>query len=64
MHAFHACRPVKALKLYEFQGCPFCAKVREAVTVLDLDVTFLPCPKGGSGRQADHTDRQRQQGRQ
>lgn len=28
-------------------GCPFCRKVREAVTLLDLDVLFWPCPKDG-----------------
>lgn len=41
-------RPEKPLVLYEFQGCPFCKKVREAVSVLDLDVEVRPCPKGGS----------------
>ena len=32
--------------LYEFEGCPFCRKVREAVSILSLTVTFRPCPKG------------------
>jgi glutathione S-transferase len=41
-------RPKKPVELYEFESCPFCRKVREAVTVLDLDVAFYPCPKGGS----------------
>jgi Glutathione S-transferase, N-terminal domain len=27
-------------------GCPFCRKVREAITLLDLDVMIYPCPKG------------------
>ena len=40
-------RPVKTLELYEFEGCPFCKKVREAVSILDLDVTVYPCPQGG-----------------
>lgn len=40
-------RPRKPLIIYEFQGCPFCAKVREAVTILDLDVLFKPCPRDG-----------------
>lgn len=40
-------RPVKNLELYEFEGCPFCKKVREAVTLLDLDVVFYPCVKEG-----------------
>jgi glutathione S-transferase len=41
-------RPEKMLELYEFQGCPFCRKVREAITLLDLDVMIYPCPKGGT----------------
>ena len=40
-------RPEKTLELYEFEGCPFCRKVREALTVLDLDAMIYPCPKGG-----------------
>ncbi|GBG83767.1 hypothetical protein CBR_g37568 [Chara braunii] len=39
--------PEKPIVLYEFEGCPFCRKVREAVTILDLDVLFYPCPSGG-----------------
>lgn len=34
------------LILYEFEGCPFCRKVREAVSILSLEVTFRPCPAG------------------
>eukprot|EP00929_Paragymnodinium_shiwhaense_P109117 TRINITY_DN7547_c0_g3_i1.p2 TRINITY_DN7547_c0_g3~~TRINITY_DN7547_c0_g3_i1.p2 ORF type:complete len:299 (-),score=69.29 TRINITY_DN7547_c0_g3_i1:58-954(-) len=41
-------RPARPLKLYEFEGCPFCRKVREAVCVLDLDVEMYPCPKPSS----------------
>jgi glutathione S-transferase len=40
-------RPAQPLVLFEFQSCPFCAKVREAVSYLDLDVLFFPCPKDG-----------------
>lgn len=40
-------RPKQLITLYEFEGCPFCRKVREAVAILDLDVLFYPCPKGG-----------------
>ena len=40
-------RPATPIKLYEFEGCPFCRKVREAVVWLDLDVQFYPCPQGG-----------------
>lgn len=34
------------LIIYEFEGCPFCRKVREAVSILSLEVTFRPCPQG------------------
>ena len=40
-------RPEKPLKLYEFEGCPFCRKVREAIVWLDLDPVVYPCPQGG-----------------
>ena len=40
-------RPAAPIKLYEFEGCPFCRKVREAAVWLDLDVEFYPCPQGG-----------------
>jgi glutathione S-transferase len=40
-------RPAQPLVLYEFEGCPFCRKVREALTMLDLDAEIRPCPKGG-----------------
>ena len=29
------------------QGCPFCRKVREAASILDIDVLYYPCPSGG-----------------
>ena len=38
-------RPKKLLKLYEYEGCPFCRKVRETLCVLDLDVMIMPCPR-------------------
>jgi glutathione S-transferase len=40
-------RPAQPLELYEFEGCPYCRKVREALSVLDLDAVVYPCPKGG-----------------
>jgi len=40
-------RPTRALELYEFEACPFCRKVREALSGLDLDVLVYPCPKRG-----------------
>ena len=41
-------KPTIPLRFFEFEACPFCRKVREAVTMLDLDVLFFPCPKGGT----------------
>jgi glutathione S-transferase len=40
-------RPEKPLELYDFEGCPYCRKVREALSVLDLDAVIHPCPKSG-----------------
>ena len=40
-------RPGLPIELYEFEGCPFCRRVREALTLLDLEVLVRPCPKGG-----------------
>ncbi len=40
-------RPARRLELYEFETCPFCRKVREAIQVLDLEVLVWPCPKRG-----------------
>ena len=37
-----------SLELYEFESCPFCRKVRDALTELDLEAMIYPCPKGGS----------------
>ncbi len=39
-------QPEKLLELYEFEACPYCRKVREALTVLDLEAMIYPCPKG------------------
>jgi glutathione S-transferase len=40
-------RPERPLELYEFEACPFCRKVREALSILDLEAVIYPCPKGG-----------------
>lgn len=40
-------RPERLLELYEFEACPFCRKVREALSILDLDARVRPCPKNG-----------------
>jgi glutathione S-transferase len=39
-------RPEQPLELYEFENCPYCRKVREALTILDLEARIFPCPKG------------------
>lgn len=41
-------QPERLLELYEFEACPFCRLVREALTEMDLDALVRPCPKGGT----------------
>lgn len=41
-------RPAQRLELYEFEGCPYCRKVRDALTELDLEAVIYPCPHGGT----------------
>ncbi|MDP9000096.1 MAG: glutathione S-transferase N-terminal domain-containing protein [Myxococcota bacterium] len=40
-------RPAKLLELYDREGCPSCRKVREALSILDLNAIIHPCPNGG-----------------
>ena len=40
-------RPALPLELFEFEACPWCRKVREALSLLDLEALIRPCPKGG-----------------
>ena len=40
-------RPEQPLELFEFEACPFCRKVREALSILDLEAEIRPCPKRG-----------------
>ena len=40
-------RPTGRLLLYEFDSSPFCRKVRDALTQLDLTVDIRPCPGAG-----------------
>ncbi len=40
-------RPESLIEVYEFEACPWCRRVREALTALDLDAMIYPCPKGG-----------------
>ena len=46
-------RPAQPLQLYEFENCPHCRLVREALTELDLDAEIYPCPKGGERFRSD-----------
>ncbi len=39
-------RPEKRVVLYEMENCPYSRRVREALSVLDLDVDVRPCPRG------------------
>jgi glutaredoxin len=38
-------RPKKPLIFYQYEGCPYCRKVREIMSVLALDVVVYPCPR-------------------
>ncbi len=40
-------RPKRRLQLFEFEACPYCRKVREALSILDLSAEVYPCPKNG-----------------
>ena len=40
-------QPALPLKLYDMEGSPFCRRVREVLTALNLDVEIYPCPKNG-----------------
>jgi glutathione S-transferase len=39
-------QPARHLELYEFEACPYCRLVREALT--ELDAMILPAPHGGT----------------
>lgn len=41
-------QPARLLELYEFEACPYCRLVREALTELDLDARIFPSPHGGT----------------
>jgi glutathione S-transferase len=40
-------QPARHLELYEFEACPYCRLVREALTELDIDALVYPSPHGG-----------------
>lgn len=39
-----AAKPSQPLILYEYDGSPFCKRVRETINLLDLTVEYRPCP--------------------
>lgn len=39
------------LELYQFESCPFCQKVRQKMTELDLDYICRNVPKGSDSRE-------------
>lgn len=47
MGTAHPNQPALPIKLYDMEGCPFCRRVREVLTLLNLDVEVYPCPKNG-----------------
>src|SRR5947207_15843661 len=42
--------PPKLLELYDFEGCPYCRKVREVLCELDLDYVAHPVARGSPRR--------------
>lgn len=50
-------RPQERLILYDFEACPFCRRVREALSQLDLEVEVRPCPKGGDRYRSEVLER-------
>lgn len=41
-------RPAEPIEIYEFEACPFCRRVRETLSALDLEAYVYPCPRGGT----------------
>src|SRR5437870_8606531 len=42
--------PAEVLELYDFEGCPYCRKVREVLCELDLDYRAHPVAHGSPRR--------------
>ncbi len=45
-------RPAQPLIVYELEACPYCRKVREALSELDLEAIVYPCARGSRHRDA------------
>jgi glutathione S-transferase len=41
-------RPEHPFELYDFEPCPHSRRVREALSILDLDAMIYPCPRRGT----------------
>jgi len=52
-------QPAQPLELYEFETCPFCRKVREALSELDLEYISHPASTGSANRAQTPTRRGR-----
>ena len=46
-------RPAEPIRIYEYEPSPYSRKVREACSMLDLEVTYLPCPGARTGFAAE-----------
>lgn len=46
-------QPAQLLELYDMERCPYCRKVREALTELDLEYVARTCAKGASASRAE-----------
>jgi glutathione S-transferase len=49
--AEHRAAPKHMLELYDFEGCPYCRKVREVLCELDLDYLVHPVAQGSPRRE-------------
>lgn len=38
-------KPEKMIIFYQYEGCPFCRRVRENLSALAIDVLVYPCPR-------------------
>jgi glutathione S-transferase len=45
-------RPTEPLEVYEFEACPFCRKVRETLSELDLEYVARTSARGSAKREA------------
>jgi glutathione S-transferase len=47
--------PERLLELYDIEACPFCRKVRETMSELDLEYVCRPAARGSNNREATPT---------